>query len=681
MKNNKNRFLLALLILMTFALLAACGKKDAKEEKKNDENTSSEYLSRAEYIGFIGEAFGYEDYETSKSIFEDVSSSDKYYPYIQACSEWEVIEKTGKFNPDSSVTLKYALETAVKAVGEERLAKSGAVISKDDYVSFYTSHIAKIDVSDPDKKLNADTAALIVKYAVDFRNNLEFPQVYNTELKSDVKKAEGGVLLNYDGETGILDNASAYKTGDILYWEDSETSAPTAVKITKLDGNNFTYTVPDIYDVYESIEISGTYDGTVREVTSASDGTVAGFGKSLYDEVKGYGMAYNPVHGSDIMQLANGVKTEYGKDYIRFAASSDAKADSGKTHAEFVAEIKNIKVTIDYKSSGFTSLESISANVSFDTNVSSNVTGVFSKSIPLGEAWIDVIGPVQLRLVFTAHIGANGEITVAYTTENVLDAGWEKGKGFQKSFSSTPSFKFEAEATVTAEVNTLADLVIGFRVFGHNISKSMINAEVTVGLVAIAKADGDLLDKEPVCTDVLVYVPLRWGINQRACILTDIKSDLKYKKTVWDSETSEFKLHLHFENGERTPDDKCTRGSDKEIVQKDVDESGNPFDELDLFDFELIDFDFIKTEKSVIFLDEKESASIKFISLPDGYKSSDIRYEVENTSVCRINDGNITALKPGSTLVKIKTSDGMYTTSLAVTVFENYSVSGFEPLQ
>ena len=326
------------------------------------------------------------------------------------------------------------------------------------------------------------------------------------------------------------------------------------------------------------------------------------------------------------------------------------------------------------------SLKSVYANVNFDTNVSSTITGEFSKSIPLGEVWIHIMGPIQLRFVVTANIGADGEISISYTTDNTLVAGWKKNSGLQHSFTCTPSLNFEAEATITAELNALADLVVGFKVFGTNISKSMINAEVTTGLVAIGKKEGDLLSEEPMCTDVLVYVPLRWGINQQACMLTSISSKLKYKATIWDSETSKFKLHLHFEDNKRTNEDICTRGKDKKVVQEDVNESGQPFNELEFFEFHLIDFDFIKLESNVLFMGEKENSIVKISSIPDGYSMSDIIYEVDNTSVCQVNAGTIIATGVGSTIIKIKTSDGIYSTSLAVTVFENYSVDGFEPL-
>ena len=77
---------------------------------------------------------------------------------------------------------------------------------------------------------------------------------------------------------------------------------------------------------------------------------------------------------------------------------------------------------------------------------------------------------------------------------------------------------------------------------------------------------------------------------------------------------------------------------------------------------------------------EKENSIVKISSIPDGYSMSDIIYEVDNTSVCQVNAGTIIATGVGSTIIKIKTSDGIYSTSLAVTVFENYSVDGFEPL-
>lgn len=684
MKNNKMRKILLLSMLLVITVLCAVGcKKDAKVNPTTAVTLPTGTLDRATYIGMIGTEFGYEDYVTENSMFSDVKTTDQYFKQIQACAEWDVIDNSGEFKPNDKVTLKYALETAVKAIGTEKVKSSGANITDDKLVEFYATNIAGIDISNPDVVISVESANQIIEHAVNYKNDLILPQSQVIELKPSIKTANRDIILNYDGTTGMLTDVSSYSVGDIVYWEDLN-GGPVAIKITSIDEGKFNYTVPNVEEVYERISITGTYNGKVIDVISASDGTDVSFGNKLHDEIKNYGMAYSPKSFNKFRTVGNNVKVENGDDYIRFRANAETSIKTDDTTAnatgEFIAEITDIKVTFDYDTKNILKPNYVGAKVSFNTEVSSTITGEFSKSIPLGEAWISVYGPIQMRLVFTANIGADGEVSISYTTENVLEAGWEKGKGLKKSFNSTPELNFNAEATVTAEVNSLADLVIGFRIFGKNYSKSVINAEFTTGLVAIAKTEGDLLSTEPLCTDVLVYVPLRWGLNQEDCILTSISDKLKHKQTVWDSENSKFKLHFHFEEGARTTDDKCTRGEGKEVVQKEVDEYGNPYDELELFEFEVIDFDFIRLGKYIYVLDINEEIAIEVESLPDGYTQSDLVYEITDKNVCSATSGKIIAKGAGSTIVKVKTSDGTYSASIVITVYENSSVEGFEPL-
>lgn len=687
MKKDKVKKWLMTCLSMVCAcfLLIGCSDGTSAEDdsKQNNNSKESANISKAEYIGLLGTEFGYDEYISENAIFSDVDESSENYAQIQACSEWGILKETTEFKPDESITLEYALKAAVRALNLEGIVDGMSLDEDDELISFYNDYISKVDTSELDKELDEETAVKVIEQTSDYRDSIEIPQIYEYELVENVKEANGDIFLDYSGTTGIIVGNADYKVGDIVYWEGSDTGAPMAAKITSVDNGIFTYETPELEEVYSSLDISGTYDGTVITATSASDGTNVEFGQELYDEVNNYGMSYYNSDNACIQTLGSSVKTEKGNDFVRFTANADASAkgngSSGKVTGTLVAEIKNIKVTIEYDNN-ILNPKYVTAKLTFDTNVSSTITGEFSKSIPLGEVWISVAGPIQLRLVMTANVGANGEVSLSYTTDNVLTVGYKKNAGLQKSFKCVPELNFEAEATVTAEVTALADLIIGFNVCFTEYSKSILNAEVTTGLVAIAKTDGDLLSEEPMCTDIVLYVPLRWGINQESCILTSINSKFKYKQTVWDSESSELKTHLHFEDGVRTADDLCTRGEGEEIVQEDVDENGDPFEGLELFEFEMIDFDFIKLDSNLIMLNEGESASIQFTSIPEGYSKSDLIYEVTDTNVCSVISGNIIAQGAGTTVVKVKTSDGMYATSFGVTVFEDFSVDDFEPL-
>ena len=122
----------------------------------------------------------------------------------------------------------------------------------------------------------------------------------------------------------------------------------------------------------------------------------------------------------------------------------------------------------------------------------------------------------------------------------------------------------------------------------------------------------------------------------------------------------------------------CTR---KEPIEQELTTpEGEPLEEINPFDFELIEFDFIELVSYTMYLGEGESLNIGFDNIPEGYTQNDLKYEVLDPSVCSVSNGTVKGNAPGSTIVKISTSDGMFTVSLAVTVNEDYSVEGFQSL-
>ena len=138
------------------------------------------------------------------------------------------------------------------------------------------------------------------------------------------------------------------------------------------------------------------------------------------------------------------------------------------------------------------------------TEISSEIHGSVSTSIPLGQADIQLYGPLNLRVKFTAHIGADGNIAISYTTENVMTVGWKDGCGLQNKFDSQAKADFEADATLTAEATALMDVRLGFK----SVSCSLVNAQFTSGAVAVGKTETDLLGDQPTCVDLRLYVPL-----------------------------------------------------------------------------------------------------------------------------------------------------------------------------
>lgn len=72
---------------------------------------------------------------------------------------------------------------------------------------------------------------------------------------------------------------------------------------------------------------------------------------------------------------------------------------------------------------------------------------------------------------------------------------------------------------------------------------------------------------------------------------------------------------------------------------------------------------------------------IGILSVPDGYSTQDLLFEPQDSSVCSTGAGSVTAVGSGSTTVKISTSDGKFSTYVAVIVEIEYNdTSGFQPL-
>lgn len=681
-----------LLVLILAAALAGCGNKDGGSTEAAGGKVESG-LTRAEYIGMLGDRFGYDDYGSESDLFTDVTSANAYYSEIQAAAEWQVIDGGGSFHPDGAATLGFALECAVRAVGTDDIAASGATIDPNSLAEFYVSNIAQIDLSDREAPVNAETAGQIIQYAKNYDSNLVLPQITEMELVEGVKTGGDGIRLNADGATGTVAAEAGYQVGDIIYLDASENSLARAILITGVEGDTFTYEDAPLEDTFSYFNIQGTFSGQIVEAVSASSGTDVDLGQEIYDEMKSYYLSGTLAGEQDywLSPTSNSAKVDKGGDHVVFTASFDVERNteienrpgyknidaSAAANGQLVVGIKNIKVDVKYESAAWykpLSPKVVECSLHFDTEVSSTIHGSVGASIPLGEVYIQVWGPLNIKLMLTAHVGADGNIAISYTTKNVMTIGWKKDSGLRKNFDSTPTAEFEADATLTAEATLLADLRIGFK----KASYSLTNAQVTCGAVAAAKLEADLLGEQPTCLDLKLYIPLRWGVNQSGCLLTDISGKLKFSGVVWDSESSPLKLHMHLEDWVRTAGDECTR--QESVEQELTTPEGEPLEEINPFDFEPIEFDFIELVSYTMFLKEGESMNIGFDSIPEGYTEADLKYEVEDPSICSVSNGTVSAGKSGSTIVKISTTDGMFMVTLAVTVNEDYTVEGFESL-
>lgn len=666
---KKMTALLSLLLIMA-AMLCGC-------HNNSDDAGTSEGLAKDEWIGLLGDKFGYNDYESTDNFYSDVAADNVYYNEIQACAEWEILPEQGTLEPDNRATWQYAIETAVRAIGIDKInsAEIGVEVTEDNLVEFFTSKIANVDAESLDMELTETDADLILVYAYDYATSLTLPErmefTYNdgvTEVSADA------ITLKGDGVTALVRDGSSYKEGDVIYIEPSDESEAYAMRVNAVDGDRITYEQAGMEDIYQELQISGTYEATIIDVEPA-EGVNISFAKNTSERdfyaVNTLVSLPKATTMENKEELSNTVflsdKNESGNKKIKFNTKT-------KQEASLEVTISDITATPDVDFGILAGLKKADITLSFKDEVIANYkieATATSEQIPLGNVKVRIgATPLTVKFYLVANLGFNGEVTLSYSSKIVTNVNYQKGRGLSKSVSNNDAdCKCHADATVTVEPSIKVDFCC--------LERSLANAKVTTGVVAIATADIDLLGDQPACIDVYLYMPLRWAINEDSCVMTDLNGKLKASAVVWDSENSPINMRFHWEDGVLV--EACTRGD--KVETEPVDEEGEPYDEYKIFDFEEVVFGFIKVASQSLYLSDGETMTIGILALPDGYRMADLSYQVENSSVCSAGGGSVTAVGSGSTTLQIATSDGKYKVYLTVVVEAEYNdTSNFQPL-
>lgn len=692
---KKTRLIITLFLSIFLVIsIAGCNKKTVSDN--TDIGTDAGDISREEYIGMLCDQFGLTLEDKADAVFSDVKSDSKYYDAIQACSVWEVIQDTDKFNPNDKASLGFALESAVRAIGMNKLPDCGNTTK--EIADYYTANIAQIDISDLDAPVDYETANAVIEYAVEYQGVMSIPQSHELTMAEGTKEGKPeDFQFSINGKTGLFNNGAEanYAVGDIIYVPPTDSSSARGIKIAEINGNEFVYTVPETQEVLGGVQVSGTYEGNIVDITlptesNADDQVLAMYGDNPYistiDAVNGRqfdSLYYYPAQDdytfanvdSKKSSKAGNVKItpDIAKDKVLYSLSW---TDNGNSVNATVG-IKNIKINTIYEDKwqwGWPPyvIKEAGVTVDFDTVAKCDAKGSTGTEIPLGDVTVNVWGPLDVNIKLTAHIGLDGELTVDYSSHVTATAKYVRGKGLSNSAEvKKQKLTYEAHVTITATLTAFVDA----RILGG----SVVNAEVTSGVVAIITAEGDILDDSvPNCIDVYIYVPLEFGVNQKGCLITNINGDLKYYKKLWTSKNSPITWRMHWEDGVKV--DKCTRGQKEKVEADSVDEKGEPIDEYALFDFKPLEYEKITVQSYTVFTNPGENTEILFDKLPEGVSASDLVYTIENKDVCSVESGGkVIGKNGGSTIVIITTPDGMYRATVSVTVNTDYN-SDFKEL-
>ncbi len=669
MKRMLCRVISVLLILSLF--LSGCSKN--KGDKAADEGGQ---LTKEEWIGLLGDKFGYNLYENEEPFFSDVSVDNAHFDNIQACKEWGILIEEGALEPESKITWQYAVETSVRAIGIEKLNLSNIDIevSENNLKEFFTTNIGEIAQETWNMGLSETDGILLLAHAYDYAMNLTLAERYERTYTEAVKEVKAeDVVLKGDGVTASVTNGENYQEGDILYVEPSQDNPAYAIKIDSVDGDKVTYQLAEMEDVFEELHVTGTFEAGNISIEPAEGVTISMSNQNQAASITNASyISTDAALNHTLDQNEDGVMLLTGLNMQGDTVNFDANLPGGGT---VNVSVSSIKVTTDVDYGLFKGLK----KADFTVSMNDQVVASYSKSeerssgqIPLGSATIP-LGPTPLtaELSLVVNLGFDGEATLTYSSTVVANANYRQGCGLASSVNNqNAACDFHAKATITAEPTVKAELGC--------LGGKIANVKVTSGVVAVATIDADLLGDEPTCIDILMWVPLRWAINEDGCIMTAISDKLRVSSVVWDANSSAVKQHFHWEDLVLV--DACTRGTGEEVETEVVEEGDQPY-EYTVFEFEEIVFGSIRVASQVIHLSEEETLRIGVLSVPGGYDIGSLRYVAEDPSVCSVSDGVVTAQKPGTTQLQISTPDGKFQVFLSVFVEEPYEdTSGFQSL-
>ncbi len=662
--------LLALILIMSMTIasipvLTGCESKQL------------EIMTKGQWAQKIAQELQMDNCEVKEPVYADVKQDNTYYNAVQNCAAWNIFDRTGNFEPDNEATVNFAIVSAVRAIGEDKIANSSynrKLQTEDDMIDFFNS------ISDMDYisggALYPEWADRIVADMNKILSSLELKQHQDIALTDECMEINAqDVNFSMNGKTGTIQNDTlSFDEGAILVINPCELYPEGKVaKITSVNKNKFTYTTPSGEEVLEHLELSGTYQPKVIGIIPMSDDVKV-------EKVNGEKAVTQKCHPSsayaqNLMYVpeakADKLEAEVSMNDMEFSIfNKGGEKGSAKGGASAKIGIRDIKVRADIslkKLSVQKAYAAIDSTLAADFQMEGSYT---PDSIPLAKVPMSIYGAITLELQLNLTVGASGKLSVNWSLPTTVGVEYKKDSGarfIKETEGSNLSAEAEAEAYITPGLKGV------FKVLNFSI----VSCGVYSGLQVKLTAKGET-KKSYSCIDLKGYVPLRCfaGGEGKDTLLGQLGIEESW--TIWDENSSKLKKEWHIENGKLVKE--CTHpetATEEPVKQEEYKKLQLPPLEVPKFD----DFSssYFGITSPFFVLKEKTSDRLAF-ELPKDYSAADIVCSSQNTGVASItNDGVVTANGAGVTQMKIATKDGRYQQYIVVSVTGDYSVE-FTPL-
>lgn len=652
-----------MLISMT-SVLSGCSMKEFFTNEKSPETAVDDgNISKGEWLAMVNDAFGMQVDETSET------------GELDAAKEWGVIGEDEEIDADAPVDDRFVTSTLMRAAGY-----ASPDSSDQDVINAAIQHGV---ISDPNASLTDPGQAIdSLKKAQDSWSHQTFEEHFDVQLVDGVYNftetinvddinISGGDVVIPSEYAGSLSKDSVY-----VLPKDKETGKGGAYKVLSVvnhgDGTTTVKSVPaKMEEVYKKVDVSGQFaadmstfepaNPNVKVVSSNVSGVSNNMNEGMIMPLSCAGEA--PVLqqlGSESLGQSINLKMDLGDDYsVEFALkdvvlNADVDWDFGLIKG---LEIERVYMAVDYTTEVKVEKEFGKTEGSIELGV-----GYFldEPTIDIGKFAVYICPGISVNLRVKASFEASGKISVSVTTENT--------KGFEmtgSSFRSINETNTSSEVALTGEAGIYGTLTVALSLDYLVDELDLLSLELKVGPTLKAEAkiqDNPTTGNDMLCLDISGYLKIELKLfffkdimellgMESSITLVDV--DQNSSPVVWG--------HIHYEDFVRTPGDACT--ADGAVTEAVTTEAVT----IPVGIFEL--------EKSYISVSAGTSANIGMKSLPSGYSMSDIVWSSSDSSKVSVDsNGNVKAISPGTAQITVKTSDGKYKASCAVTVLATVSM-------
>ena len=726
------------LLLVSISLLCtSCGlshfsfDQDKHTDVSDTTDNGDEYITRGEWAEMLGGYFGMDSCLNDQPYYTDVTADNQLFPYIQACTEWEVFDQNEKnFKPDEFATVDFIIDSAVKA-------------SEADYSSFPSAlaYAKSINLNPEQEDSNATRiyANQIAEWALETYQNRSFTEYENIKYKTDVYTVPAASDEN--GKVTVSDNKHKFSAGDIIIIQGSEEDLQgiarkvSAVNYTD-DGSFVLDTVePEIGEVFDELEFAHT--GTVTDAsTIKTEKGVMLETISPASAEKGYGAASQATtldcnllnrkaekveqlsgEGTDLsfsVKINSDKKKTFSQKYQQIEVKEEAEVLKKTGYvvpkaSEIAEETKKLAAT-DLYESGWDlegnialkdfyiktqlktkkafgvpyGIQSFDYEVHYKLESSLKYSGKIEEEIKIATVPIPVCAGVMLNFELIAKASANGDVEISSSVETTSSVKYTEENGYKKTQTSeceknkelSVDFKvgFGGKAILKAVgiklIDVTLDVEMEFETAGKITKVLRYEGKLYRNFETMKSQEG-MKEGTLICIDGTGYYPivsLEIGMDGETLAH---KLGIKLKVKIIDKNGAIIKSNkssMHFEFGIGLVD-QCSLDT-LQVLDGENDTTDNDNSQEGV----------MSISSYAVSLKSGESAVVTVSALPEGYRGSDVEWISEDSSIVKIQriknseDSTSCELKAtgaGITSVIANTTDKKHSVRCAVIIKEN----------